>query len=336
MDFKKFQQQLSSTSQLPGLILLETQEGYIAAEVFKALRNHLSDCDEERFYATELGKSAASTLIASLKTLPMFTQRKLVILRQAEALDSQSEQMMVQYFKCEEEPAEAHLLLHYAKIRANAKLKKLAESQGWYIRAQLERRPEFAAWVKQIAADKGLQLRADVVRFLMEYVPMDLTLMERELEKLALFASERGSIDLKAVSELVCATNVESIFKLTDAIGEQRLTTALKLLRKMLAQGESPQMLLAMIGRHMRQLYRAKMVADQRISRQLVAEGLETHSPFVIEKASRQARRFRLPDLRRAMQRLYEVDRQLKSTGFAADILLERLVYDLAANQGES
>lgn len=345
MNLKQFVEHIKAKKPLPRLIVLQSDDAYVIGQVLKQLRLTLfntedavaiaSQCQEEALRVSEAGAQSVASALTALQTLPMFAPRKLVVLREAEELEAAQEQLLMDYFsEAANNSGEAYLLVQYAKLRSNAKLLKFAEKQGLYIEAAVDKKPQFEEEIRRIAADKGLKLDPEIVRFLVEYVPIDLTRVEGELEKLALFSAKGAKIDLKTASELVCSTNLESVFRMTDAIGERNPLLALEILSSMLERGESPQMLLAMLARHMRHLYRVKMVERLRVSRDTVAAALETSSSFVIEKAVRQSRGFTHDGLRRAMRLLFEADRDMKSTSLPPALSLERLVAELCRMAG--
>jgi DNA polymerase-3 subunit delta len=343
MNLSEFENFLKSEAALPHCLLLESADSYSTQHTLGELRRYLfqtddaaiiaSRCQEESFRASDLGNQVVTTVLMALQTLPMFTPVKLVVLRELDELESQQEEQLlaeVTKLKASETKARqgVYILLQVPKLRANAKIKKFFEKSGLYINATVENKPAFEVAMKMMAERRGLKLTSEIIRFLSEYLPIDLTRADQEVEKLSLFAGKNGTIDLNNASELICSTNLENVFRMTDAIGERDSKKAVEILLAMLSRGESPQMLLAMLGRHMRHLYRVKMVEQQRISREFVGEALETQSSFVINKAIQQARSFSLNGLRGAVQRLFEVDCQLKSTSVSAEMLMEKLVVE--------
>ena len=336
LSLKNFQKFLKDT-ETPSIVTLETSEGYIFDTVLRRMRRSVFGesssqagglGQEETLNIQELGKQTADQVIERLSSISLFEPKKLLVLRNAEALDSQNQQILLEYLKASLSE-HCYLIIQCTKLRANSKFKKSLESLGIYLKVSLEKRPVFQAWIRELAAEKKLRLSEDVVRFLIEHLPMNISLLERELEKLALFKAGDGRVNLEEASKLVCGMNMQNVFQFTDAIAEGNKAEALSTLHGMLDRGESPQLLMAMIGRHVRHLYRLKTLANQRVGKQVMSQVLETTSSFVIEKAARQARKFRLEDLRAAVRALHRADIDMKSTPLDNHVILEQVVWKL-------
>jgi DNA polymerase III delta subunit len=112
----------------------------------------------------------------------------------------------------------------------------------------------------------------------------------------------------------------EPIWELTDAIGEGRQADALVVLRKLLASGAAPPMLLGALASHFRKLLRTQAGAPP------------PGHPFARRKLEQQAHRYTPTRLRACFGALHHMDEVLKGQGHVdAQVALERLVMGLAA-----
>ena len=121
-----------------------------------------------------------------------------------------------------------------------------------------------------------------------------------------------------------------SVFALLDAISARDSKKALMLLHRQLADGTYFTVLLALLTRHVRQLWQAKVLIEKGVRGRALAKPLELN-PFIAEKLGRAAAGFKEPVLKRAMLLLIDADYLLK-TGQAGNELLEEAVITLCKN----
>jgi len=185
-------------------------------------------------------------------------------------------------------------------------------------------------WIHQRVRQKGARIEADAARELATYVGRGLRVMDQELEKLTTYVGHDGNITLREVHLLVSPTWEANIFHMVDALGERRTRRALRLLHRLLDHQEPPLRILAMVTRQFRMLMQFRQLRDEGCSTGQIQEIAGIRPRFVMDKVSRQAGNFSLPQLRDIYHRLLEVDQQIK-TGLMNPILaLDLLVVEVS------
>ena len=89
-------------------------------------------------------------------------------------------------------------------------------------------------WLLATADSRGMKFDADAARELADALGADMMLISSELEKLMLYASDRGRITLGDVETMVLAAKQRSLYELTDAISARDKPRALALLHGLL------------------------------------------------------------------------------------------------------
>jgi len=145
--------------------------------------------------------------------------------------------------------------------------------------------------------------------------------LDNELEKLVSYALNRR-IETKDVEILVGDEDVADIFRFIDAISLRDAGSAYRVMRGVLARGESPLVVLSHLARQTRLLIQAKDYPD--LSGDQLARTIGVH-PFVAKKASQQAGRFSTQELESAHGALLEADVAIK-TGKLDDLTALDLV----------
>jgi DNA polymerase III subunit delta len=118
-----------------------------------------------------------------------------------------------------------------------------------------------------------------------------------------------------------------SIFALLDAVSRKQTQEALGLLTQQLAVGVHPLIIVNLLARQVRMLWRIKDMVVAGSGAQAIANQLKLH-PFVAEKVAKQSRSFSVGTLKQAMLALADADRDFKS-GQANSVVFDTLVINM-------
>ncbi len=188
---------------------------------------------------------------------------------------------------------------------------------------------EVAGWINRRAAKYEMTVQARAVAVLAQLVGTKLWLLDTELQKLATYAGG-NEVTEADVRELVSFARDPNVFAMVDAVVEGRTRDSLELLHRLLAEGEAPQRLLAVIARQYRLLLMAKELLEQRVRPPEISAKLEVQG-FVIQRLLQQAPLYTLEQLRRAYRLLLDADLSVKRGIHDDETALELLIFQLAA-----
>jgi DNA polymerase-3 subunit delta len=197
-------------------------------------------------------------------------------------------------------------------------------------------------WAVGKAQDADIRLEPDAARELIDALGADMMLIASELEKLLLYALDRGKITLGDVETMVLAAKQRSLYELTDAISLRDRVRAIALLHGLLNSSDAGEDSaighLYMLARTFRQMLviLEKNVRDSRAIWQALWQGFRM-PPFAADDLIRQARRYKSRrDLTRALRLVARADLELRSSPPDKRLVLERLVYELASESKAS
>lgn len=185
-------------------------------------------------------------------------------------------------------------------------------------------------WIVKRVRQKGARIEAEAARELATHVGRGLRVMDQELEKLTTYVGHDGIVTTREVLLLVSPTWEANIFHMVDALGERRTRRALQLLHRLLDYQEPPLRILAMITRQFRMIMQYRQLRDEGRSTEQIQEIAGIHQRFIIDKLSRQAGNFSLPQLRDIYRRLLEVDQQIKTGRMDPILALDLLVVEVS------
>lgn len=210
---------------------------------------------------------------------------------------------------------------------------------------------ELTPWVRNEAERYGKSFAPGAVEEIISLVGESCDRLASEIDKLSLYLGDRDTIETEDVRKVVCVTADEDIFGLTDAVGERNATRALEVLPDLVpehASSGSGIPVLAMIARHVRLLWQARLLLQNNIglkSKKKCPDDILQRLPedtnifsairgrgFLVRKYRSQARNFSDGELARSMVCIYEADRALKGqTDQRMDdrLVLEKLIMDI-------
>jgi DNA polymerase III subunit delta len=280
-------------------------------------------------------EAAGADLITRCRTVPAFSPRRVVVLKEADRLRPEAWESLLAYL---ETPASTTCLICVAEKLdpADRRLQRI-EQVGKLLRfasprTEEERQRRTQRWISERARQQGKSLTPEAHMLLLTLQGPDLLPLAHEVDKLCLFVGDRAQIDLEAVEALVGHGRVQGIFALTRAVGHRDVAGAMSCLKDLLVRGEEPLRILGMLARQVRLVLRAKeLLAESRppgeISRLLGIPRVFLSEILEGAKISSVA------GLEGGLVRLLDLDRALKSTGKGHRLYLEFAVMDLCSRE---
>jgi DNA polymerase III subunit delta len=296
--------------------------------VVAALRQAVLSGGESAFNydALTVPEAGIVEILDAARTLPMLGPRRLVQVRDAHLLSAEDLAQALPYLKA---PSPSTCLLMIGE-KADLRMKFFAELKKHGVVAKFEplKDRQVPEWLTAEARRQGIKLEPGTAEHVAEAVGTDMAQLASALERLSLYAGIGKPVSPADVDDLLAQTRQRSIFELTNAVGRGQRREALLVLRKMLQDREPGVRIVAMLSRHLRQLWSAKELAGRGRSKQEIAAALGIH-PFFVGDVIQQGQRFSEPTLLRTHRALFLADRRLKSSRLAEAAILEQLVVGL-------
>jgi DNA polymerase-3 subunit delta len=319
-----------ATGSIPLVVLVigpeETlREAYVAALRERALGGGPRDFNEDRFDLAEGGSDPAQ-ILAAARTLPILAPRRLVLVRGLEDRRARRflEDLLPAYV--EDPTPQTCLVLDARNVDRRQRWVKLVERAGELRDCRGPTRPaEVQRWIDARFRQAGKSPAAGTAAALFELVGPDLDRLGGEVEKACLFAGASAEVTPDDVAEVTGALRPLALYELTDAIGSRQVSPSLRMLARLLEQGEAPLAILGGLANHFRRLLRARECepADARA----IERALGVH-PFAAQKLAGQVARFDARRLRRCLDAIHRTDAALKGAEpLPPRLALERLVW---------
>jgi DNA polymerase-3 subunit delta len=265
-----------------------------------------------------------AVLLDAVATLPVMAERRLVILRDPEAARSTAKALtdaIAEIVPGLAVRSDVVFVVVAEKADRRSRWTRSFSDPAADVQCDPPRRGrELLAFVRDEAKRQGVTLEPASAELLAERVGPQLLMLRGEIAKAALLAGIDAPIRPEHVAAGTCDLAEESIWDLTDAIGEGRGADALGSLAKILAAGSAPPQVLGALASHFRKLLRLR------------TGGSAAGPPFAVRKLEKQAGRYTARRLRACLRAIHETDIALKGGGvLGPGMAIERLVLGLAA-----
>ncbi len=315
---------------LPGLILLYGPESYFAEQGLQLIRDAVVAPENRDFNLTQYhGKDfKPGEVVEQARTFPVFAERRLVVIKNLH--DASADQLDGLLAYLEDPVPETVLLLTADKIDARRKFYQILKKTGKAFEFKKIYENQLPTFVRDLAKSFNVTLTGEGLKLFCKRVGTNLVEVQGELEKLLGYLGDRDIADEKDVAAIVSDTRIESIFDLTDALGEGDVSGAFQLLNRLLAEGQAPLMVLAMMTRHFRQMWKVSELVAQKVPQSEFPKRVGV-SPYFLKGLMQQASRFDSRQYRQVFSQLLATDLALKSSGSEPRMHLEKLVLDISA-----
>ncbi len=329
-------------SQIYPVYLLCGPESYLIEEDIQRLLNQTLSQKEKglNFHLFRGEEHSGQEIVQTAQTLPMFSQYRFVLVREADHMDEGKVEAVMEYIK--KPSSSTCLVLCGQTIGPWKKYRKEIERVGKlneYIRL---RGKALVHWIQDRMAEKGKTLPEESAEYLVEVVGDHLYDLDNALEKVFLSVGEKRTIELSDLEEITSAFKVSTVFDLTDAIGRRNLEKALGVLGKAMESraivfkkeeqgskfGDPIPLLLNMMAKQYWTMLVIKQMSSHRRNVGELAKALGT-SAWNVSKLMDQARNFSEASLQEGILKCHQTDLVIKRSGGPKDLLMEKLVIDL-------
>ena len=333
MDSLTFLDRIDKAKPQP-IYVLKGDEAFLERQVLLALRRLILGPEDDGFALSSYpgDKATWAAVIEDLQTLPFLSPRRLVVVESADPFVTRERSKLEKYFAEVAGKAQSTgvLVLGVKAWAGNTKLAKQTPDAS-LIECKAPSTQELPKWAAAWCAScHGKQLAPGAAKLLVDLVGAEMGLLDKEMEKLAVYVGDSAKIESKDVDALIGRSREEKTFQIFDLIGKGAGGEALTFLQRLFDQGEDPMALLGAFSWTLRKLAQASRLSAQNVplGESMTRAGI---LPFNRQSAEQQMKHLGRRRLDRLYDWLLETDSGMKGgSQLPATALLERLVVRLA------
>lgn len=298
------------SGQLNHIYLLYGEEAYLRKQYKERLKKALSPEDDSMNYSYFEGKDiSAGEVIDLAETMPFLSDKRTIMIENSPFFKSEGEKI-AEYLNAV--PDTTYFVFVEESVDKRSKLYKSITKNGCVVELNGLSEDKIVTWILGILKRDNKKITQNTMEYLLSKIGTDMENIRSEVEKLICYCCEREVITKEDI-DAVCVSQVTNqIFDMLDAMANKRQKTALQLYYNLLALKEPPMRILYLIGRQFNLLLQARLLKKKGYGDRAIAEKIGV-PPFAATKYLNQASKFKLEDLRKAVDECVEADEAVKS-----------------------
>jgi len=314
---------------VPVYVLCGT-DPYLLGKARSAVRERTLGQADPGLALVEFDGAEAETadVLDALRTLPLLADRRLVLIRHADAFLNADTRPPLEKYLAAPSPTGV-LCLEVASWNPSTRIGKKVAEIGLLVACEADRPNKIPRWLQQEAERQfGKRLTFEGARMLQAFLGSDFAALTHALDALALYVGKDERIEATHVDALVARGHHERVWALCDAVAEGRIARALELLEVFWTEGMAAPQIVGLLRPTYRQLIRVRALAE---TMGLEAAMDRARVPrAALDRVRRAVDRFSSDDLADAYQALVDADLAAKTRPddrMAMETLIHRLCH---------
>lgn len=307
---------------LAPIYLLYGTESFIIKHLKEKIIHVALSHDERAFNlgVYDMNEEPLDLALEDADTLPFMGEKKVIIIENPLFLTSDPKKQNVEhnmdklaaYLKQPSPTAVCIFIGEFEKLDKRKKIVKQLEEAADVRECVALTEEKLYRWLQEEAEKQQAYYTKEAHELLMAMVGDDLAILTNEMQKLALYVGEGGTIDRHVVEQLASRTLESNVFTMVNRIMDRKLEDAYQMLEDLLKQKEDPIKLTALVTRQIRLAFQAEVYRREGYSPSQVASRLKLH-PYAVKMAWKQGERLGRERLKRALIFCADMDDALKT-----------------------
>ena len=325
-----------SDKQYPSMCLFYGKEDYFITN----LKNHIIDSVSKNFKVEiihfDLKEIPIQEVVSEAETYPFFSDKKIIIANHPLFLKTKQEKLPFEhdvevFHKYVENPSDFSILIliaPYEKIDERKKISKTLKSKAMIVQCDPIHESNLHNWIQKIAENHKVKLDKKAIEIIEREVSTDLSLIQSEMEKLSLYASENEMITKEIAERLISSTNSSTAHRLVEAIMEQNLEKAIRIYKELDKMNGDFIGVIGLIAYQFRMIFQVKILKEKGYTSYQLQKQLNVH-PYIVKLALKREKHFTRSKLKQIIHKIAETDAKLKLGKIEKNITIELLLYDM-------
>ena len=285
-------------------------------------KNGLGTLDCETYYA---GESEPSLILNSLNTLPFFSRKRLIVVKNIDKFSANEKKLILCYLGS---PRDFSIFVLETSLneRGNKFLEEIARLAK-SVRCLRMKDKDIDLWIKKEFASLGKSISPETAGVMRGLAGMDLFFLKNEVEKISLYIGNEKEVKTGHIEAALGKSAQAGAFELIDLILEKRADRLLESLDSLLIK-EKPHEILNLLAWQFRNFIKLKEYR-KRLSAEDAARILNTNAWLgrrILEKSGR----FTLKELKENCGIILKADYSIKRGKMDQRHVLERVLVGLA------
>jgi len=313
------------------IYFLHGEEPYYIDAISDAVIDHCLEDHERGFNQSIIyGKSAEpQMLINELKSFPMGSEKRLVVLKEAQYFNKIEELCI--YLENPNPSTVFVLCYKHKKYDLRKKSLKLSSKKGLVFHSQKVKEYQLNEWIENHIRGAGYTIKSKGIMLLAESLGNDLGRVVNEIQKLGIIIKKGDLITEQVIEENIGVSKDYNVYELTNAVGSLDLDKAYKIINYFELNPKAAKLhqVVSSLFTFFSQILKIHFIKQN--SREAIAKTLRVH-PFVAGELTKAKNRFSPKKIASNIEILQEFDLKSKGYGNASSEdadLMKELVFKL-------
>ena len=294
------------------LYLLYGEEVYLKKQYKdKLVKAMTTEGDTMNFSAFEGKDTVTGQLIDLAETLPFFAERRVILVEDSGFFKS-SNDLLSDYFTA----------INPTTCFIFSKTYKAAKKAGAVVEFATQNEALLTKWILGRIGREQKKITQPVLQLFLSRTGLDMSNIDRELEKLLCYTLKKDVIEVSDVEAVVTEQIENKIFDMVDAISGHKQNVALDLYYDLLTLKEAPMRILFLITRQFRILSEVKELTQKGYSSFDIAKKVGIPE-FAVRKYQYQAKNFKREQIFAALEDAAQTDEAVKTGRLQEKIAVE-------------
>src|SRR5699024_1279418 len=301
-------------------VYLLTGSEYFIVEQFKTNLIEVVKGDETEDITTyDLMETSIQDIIADAETIPFFSEKKIIFAYHPSFLLAKSEKTPITHALRSlehyvEQPAPFTifvLVAPYEKVDKRKSITKKLFKQSAVVDCHPLKDQALHSWRMEIATQSQIKLTEETFELLESEFADDLYMLEREMEKLALYVGTGNTVTKEIADEVISPSKAYTALQLVDAVLKRDLHDAIKIYKDLEKMNEEPIGLIALLAYQFRIIFQVKLLKEKGYNLQKIQSEVSVH-PYVAKLAFQRSNAFNEERLTHIIHQLTNTDAAIK------------------------
>jgi DNA polymerase III subunit delta len=323
----EIEKQLKQKKLLP-VYYLFGEDSFNIESTYKAIEKFVepfiaSDFDKETYYGEN---QTYANIIGLASTFPFGSEKKLIILKQAEKPRDKKE--IINYLQS---PADFSVLvfLHEGSIsNPESEPYKTLKQKGFIFEAKELKGKALIDWLISYVEKTGKTISYDNAQMLTDISGENRNTLESQLEKIILYIGDNKEITIDSIRGLSTSLKQYTIFDLQNAIGKKTQAGALKVAYNLINNGSELIQIVAMLNKYFTGLAKLSELTATNTNEYQIARTLGTH-PYYLKDYRNARKMFSDKQLANVFSALLKADLSIKTTSIDNYTLISILIAEI-------
>lgn len=306
-------------------------ESYLKDKILASIVKKLNVDKSNDFDFTSLygDDTTGNEILENLEMAPFLSEYRTVIIRNFDSMNNNDKLRISEYLN---NPVSTSILIIVSdKNDKRLKSFKIINKEAVVVecKAPYDFR-DIQKWLSAEIRTRQIFMDQETINFFANYIEPDYLLAENELNKLILFTKGNPEISKNDIIQCVGNSRSYSIFDLQNALGDINLKKSLIVLDNLIANNESPILIINMLTSFFTTIWKVNALRDIKISdRDIENSYLPEIYHFFRKDYLKRSRNYKIDKIHKIFDYLLETDINLKSIDIKPNILLGNLIFKI-------